>query len=136
MRHSYENLAITKLEELEGKSKELEITWAKFCEELKIQNEDTGETRKPDMNFVRVTIQKAQAQIQKNKDSKLGKAKSFFAMSAQVLDDHHYLFELLPTGDKYTSVFTGAFTAIVKVSYSQYPNGIILIMTTKGDSYA
>lgn len=76
-----------------------------------------AKNQKPDMNIVRLAIQNAQAQIQKNQDSKFGKVKAFFGTSAQVLDKHNYLFDLLPTGDKYTSVFTGALSAIVKVSY-------------------
>ena len=78
---------------------------------------------KPDINVARVAIESAQAQIQKNQDSKIGKVKAFFGKSAQVLDDYNYLFDLLPTGDKYTSVFTGALTAIVKVCYSSSQAG-------------
>lgn len=67
------------------------------------------------MNVARLAIQKAQAQIQKNQSSTFGKVKAFFSTSAQVLDNHNYLFDLLPSGDKYTSVFTGALSSIVKV---------------------
>lgn len=72
---------------------------------------------KPDMSVLRRSIQKAQGQIEANQDTKFGKVKSFFTKSAQSLDNHNYLFDLLPSGDKYTSVFTGAFSAVVKVRF-------------------
>jgi hypothetical protein len=89
----------------------------KFKEKLKVPDDGfVVKNQKPDMNITRLALQNARAQIQKNQDSKIGKIKAFFSKSAQVLNDHNYLFELLPTGDKHTSVFTGAFSAIVKVS--------------------
>ncbi|ESZ91572.1 hypothetical protein SBOR_8042 [Sclerotinia borealis F-4128] len=114
---NYDDPATKQLEELEAKSKELEVTWVKFKEKFKIPDDSVGvKNQKPDMNVARLAIQKAQAQIQKNQSSKFGKVKAFFRTSAQVLDSHNYLFDLLPSGEKYTSVFTGAFSSIVKAT--------------------
>ena len=93
-----------------------------------------AKNQKPDLNIALVAIQKAQAQIQKNQGSGFGKVKAFFGTSAQVLDNHNYLFKLLPTGDKYTSVFIGAFSAIVKVGFVSLSR-IKLILRTKGNNY-
>jgi hypothetical protein len=83
---------------------------------MKIANDSDGPVSvQPDINGLRRAIQKAQGQIQSSQDTKFGKVKSLFTKSAQVLDNHNYLFDLLPNGDKYTSVLTGAFSTVVKV---------------------
>jgi hypothetical protein len=115
---SYELDCATKLSELESKSLELQETWGKFTEKLKLANRnDVATTTKPDINVVRLAIQEAETQMQQKSHSKVGKVKSFFSKSTQSLDNYNYLFDLLPSGDKYTSVFVGAFSTIVKVQY-------------------
>ena len=69
--------------------------------------------------------------MQKNQDTALGKVKSLFSKSAQSLDNHNYLFDLLPSGDKYTSVFTGAFSAVVKVMFFSSQQGLRLMWDIK-----
>ncbi|KUJ11461.1 uncharacterized protein LY89DRAFT_786389 [Mollisia scopiformis] len=113
----YESICATKLLDLESKSLELQTTWVKFSTKLKLVDDSkVAATSKPDMNIVRSAIYSAQSKIQKDQSSKVGKVKAFFTKSIQCLDDHNYLFDLLPSGDKYTSVFTGAFSAIVKAT--------------------
>lgn len=114
---SYESICVTKLAELEIKSVELEVTWVKFQKKFKSDDGNGGSevTSKPDLEVVRSAIQTAQTQMEKKQGTTVGKFKSFFGRSAQSMDNHNYLFALLPSGDKYTSVFTGAFSAIVNV---------------------
>jgi outer membrane protein TolC len=114
------------------------VTWLKFIEKLKLTDENVAaNNEKPDMNIARLAIQKAQAQILKNKGSTFGRVKALFTTSAQVLDNHNYLFDLLPNGDKYTSVFTGTFSSIVKVRGIPLSSSRTeLIRRTKGDNYS
>jgi hypothetical protein len=103
----YESICQTKLQELESKSLELQQTWDTFVVKLRIANDNDGPVPvKPDMNVLRRAIEKAQAQIHKNQESKLSKVVTFFSKSAQSVDNHNYLFDLLPRWDKYTSLGT------------------------------
>ncbi|TGO60868.1 hypothetical protein BCON_0032g00640 [Botryotinia convoluta] len=53
--------------------------------------------------------------LQKKQKSKGAKVKNFLKRTVQSLENHKYFFALLPSGDKYTSVLTGAFSVLVKV---------------------
>lgn len=116
---------------LESRREELQVTWVEFTKKLKLSDD-----AKPNMNTVRVAIQQAQVKIQRNQESKIGRTKAFFGSSFEVLNEYNYLFDMLPTGDKYTSVFTGALTAIVKVNDVSWPmNHIRLTICRIGNSY-
>ncbi|CAG8980773.1 hypothetical protein HYALB_00012873 [Hymenoscyphus albidus] len=113
----YESIYNTKLSELESKSEEVKLHWHKFQSKLKLSEVDKIKTTsEPDMSVLRDAIKEAESQLQQKKESNLGKTKTFLNRSVSCLDKYHHLFDLLPTGDKYTSIFTGSLTAIVKIS--------------------
>ena len=53
------------------------------------------------------------------KESGFGKARDKFFTFCQTMSDHSYLFSVFPDGDKYTSLFTGVVSSIVKVGAPQ-----------------
>ncbi|CAG8951357.1 hypothetical protein HYFRA_00007268 [Hymenoscyphus fraxineus] len=113
----YESIYNNKLSELESKSEEVKLHWHKFQSKLKLSEVDKIKTTsEPDMSVLRDAIEEAESQLQQKKESNLGKTKTFLKRSVSCLDKYHYLFDLLPTGDKYTSIFTGSLTAIVKAT--------------------
>lgn len=81
---------------------------------------------KPDLSVVQSLLKEAQIKFKRSQKSKIGKAKHWFRSFFTILGEHNYLFDLLPTGDKYTSVVTGSFTAIVKAcaTYEEIGEGI------------
>lgn len=62
-----------------------------------------------------LTIQLQRDILQKKQESKGAKVKNFLKRTVQSLENHKYLFAMLPSGDKYTSVLTGSFSALIKV---------------------
>lgn len=80
----------------------------------------------PDLSVVQSLLKEAQIKFKRSQKSKIGKAKYWFRSFFTILGEHNYLFDLLPTGDRYTSVVTGSFTAIVKAcaTYEEIGEGI------------
>lgn len=81
---------------------------------------------KPDLSVVQSLLTEAQVRFKRSQKGKTGRAKHWFRSFFTILGEHNYLFDLLPTGDKYTSVVTGSFTAIVKAcaTYEEIGEGI------------
>jgi hypothetical protein len=103
------------LTKLETKRDELQKTWQKFADKLKVSGNDDVGVGKPNLDAIRTAIQQAESKLQKNRNSTTGQVKAFFTKTSQTLESHSYLFDLLPTGDRYASVFTGSFTTIINV---------------------
>ena len=104
-------------------SKELEKSWKRVLKELDKEKPARDVNRKlpqhqyekPSMNKLVELVAEARRKIAEKQDSKRGKAKVWFHKVAAGLNNHAYLFELLPSKDMYTSVLIGAFTACIKV---------------------
>lgn len=56
----------------------------------------------------------------KRKKGRSGKAMTFFHKFCDTLDSHSSLIKLLPDGNEYVSVFTGALNAIIKVCHLEF----------------
>jgi hypothetical protein len=101
---------------LDTKRDELQRTWTKFAEKLKVKGNDDVGIGKPNLGAIRTAIHQAENKLQRRRGSTVGNVKSFLIKTAQSVETHSYLFELLPKGDRYASVFTGSFTTIINVS--------------------
>jgi hypothetical protein len=103
----------------------LEDTWQKFQKKLCPSHKLKQQNEKPSVAVVLKSVQEAQASWQKHREqTKAGKAKMVFEWVAQSLNNHNYLFDLMPKGDKYTSILVGAFSAVVKVRASLHNSSL------------
>ncbi|KAF7886496.1 uncharacterized protein EAF01_011174 [Botrytis porri] len=98
-------------------SEELSVAWRNLEDKLKLDKSGVPITSGNNgTDILLLTIQLQQDILQKKQESKGAKVKTFLKRTVQSLENHKYLFALLPSGDRYTSVFTGAFSALVKAS--------------------
>ncbi|KAF7950568.1 uncharacterized protein EAE97_002120 [Botrytis byssoidea] len=106
-----------KLSYLEGKSDKLSVAWRNFEDKLKLDKAGVPTTNGNNgTDILLLTIKLQRVILQKKQESKGAKVKNFLKRNVQSLENHKYLFALLPSGDKYTSALTGAFSTIVKAS--------------------
>ncbi|KAF5867747.1 uncharacterized protein Bfra_010717 [Botrytis fragariae] len=107
----------SKLSNLEEKSDKLSVAWRNLEDKLKLDKTGVPATSANNgTDILLLTIQLQRDILQKKRESKGAKVKNFLKRTIQSLENHKYLFALLPSGDKYTSVLTGAFSALVKAS--------------------
>lgn len=73
-----------------------------------------------------LTIQELTSQVQNDmqawaskRESGYGKARTRIQNFLSVMNDHSYLFSVIPNGDKYTSLVTGVISSVVKVCASR-----------------
>lgn len=75
-----------------------------------------NEIENPSVGKLLELVKEAEKEFEaKLRDTKRGRAKSWFFNFARRVNNHKYLLDMLPLGDKYTSVLTGGFTACIKV---------------------
>lgn len=106
---------------------ELEKSWEQVLQEIakkdgkkkhqQNQPNQSNDNPKPNIETVLKLVAGAQNKLEEKHRTKTGKVKGWFRGLGQSFSNHSYLFDLLPTGDKYTSVLVGSFTALVKVRY-------------------
>ncbi|TGO14769.1 hypothetical protein BTUL_0048g00070 [Botrytis tulipae] len=107
----------SKLSNLEEKSDKLSVAWRNLEDKLKLDKAGVPTTNGNNgTDILLLTIKLQRDILQKKQESKGAKVKNFLKRTVQSLENHKYLFALLPSGDKYTSVLTGAFSAIIKAS--------------------
>jgi DNA topoisomerase VI subunit B len=111
---------------LEKVTDELEDSWKKVAKELNkeehtrdISRRNTDE--KPDINKLAKLMKDAQKKITDKRETKMGKAKEWFHRVVGTLNSHTWLFDILPSNDKYFSVLVGALTACIKVGVESLP---------------
>ncbi|KAK3322846.1 hypothetical protein B0H66DRAFT_620668 [Apodospora peruviana] len=68
----------------------------------------------PRLDSLLHAAQDAEAAWEKKKESGIGKAKSAIENFMETMNNHSYLFSIIPSGDKYTSLITGVMTSITK----------------------
>ncbi|OKL61127.1 hypothetical protein UA08_03089 [Talaromyces atroroseus] len=101
-------------------TKELDDSWKKVIEELnkklgqKIDLTELLEHPTPDK--LEGIVRQAQDSFQERKLTKGGTVKEWVHKIARRINNHRYLLDMLPTGDKYLSILTGGLTACVKAS--------------------
>ncbi|KAF7502672.1 hypothetical protein GJ744_005285 [Endocarpon pusillum] len=97
--------------------KELAKGWEQFQSVLpKAKRTAAIERSIPEPSSIWTEVETAQQEWERKKDSRFGQAKANFSSFCQTLDEHSYLFSILPNGDKYTCLFTGVISSIVKVT--------------------
>ncbi|THV50274.1 hypothetical protein BGAL_0157g00090 [Botrytis galanthina] len=107
----------SKLSNLEEKSDKLSVAWKNLEGKLKLDKAGAPITSANNgTDILLLTIQLQRDILQKKQESKGAKVKNFLKRTVQSLENHKYLFALLPSGDKYTSVLTGSFSALIKAS--------------------
>lgn len=104
--------------DLEERKEGMAKRWKEFNSSLKIGVILTENDDPPHVNTLLQAVGAAEEEWTKRKESGLGKTKSAVENFLNTLNDHSYLFSIIPNGDKYTSLITGVITSVVKVSLS------------------
>lgn len=102
--------------ELEKECKTLKEAWEDF--RLKIPEADRQlpiYQGVPNIWTVKQSVALAEQEWAAKKETGVGKAKDYFFSFCETLDTHSQMFRIFPQGDKYTSLFTGVISSIVKV---------------------
>lgn len=98
-------------------SRKLINTWKRFSPELfSVEGEEfrTPSEYKLTLDTLRDTILQAE---RRREAKKRGWVKERFLNFIDMMDNHKYLLEFIPKGDKYVSLFTGVISSVVKVSF-------------------
>jgi hypothetical protein len=102
---------------LEKECKELAEIWADFQSRLPEADQQLPLNQGlPNIRTVKTTVEAAARNWEAKKESGFGKAKDYLFKFCDTLVAHSELFSIFPQGDKYTSLFTGVLSSIVKVS--------------------
>ncbi|KAF1352516.1 hypothetical protein BDV97DRAFT_412340 [Delphinella strobiligena] len=96
--------------ELDAVVEELDNEWRKVISELSkkagVQDRQAKLSPKYDqkdrLNVIYALIEESQSRMVARRETRVGKIKAWFHKVAESLNSHKYLFDLLPSGDKYT----------------------------------
>lgn len=96
--------------------KNLVQTWTEFERCLPQSNKGLPATRGPP-NFItiRAAVDETVREWESKREKGFGRVRAGFYQFCGVLDVHSELFSFFPKGDKYTSLFSGVISSIVKV---------------------
>jgi hypothetical protein len=104
---------------LEKECKELIEVWADFQSHLPKADQQLPLNQDLlNIGTVKKAVEAVAQDWEAKKESKFGKAKDYLFKFCDTLVAHSELFSIFPQGDKYTSLFTGVLSSIVKVSSS------------------
>lgn len=98
---------------LHAEAKEAAELWR--CLELDIGDLAGRGDQIPTVETLWAAVRQAQAQWEKKREKGFGRARAQLFSFLETMDEHKYLFSIIPNGDKYTSLITGVVTSIVKV---------------------
>ncbi|KAF7555178.1 hypothetical protein G7Z17_g2378 [Cylindrodendrum hubeiense] len=102
---------------LEKQRKELVETWDTFQHLFHGDGESVRPPNSiPTIETLRVAINQAQGAWLAKKTKGFGKAKDRFFDFLDTMNDHSYLFKVIPSGDKYISLITGVVSSVVTAS--------------------
>ncbi|CZR56709.1 uncharacterized protein PAC_06598 [Phialocephala subalpina] len=109
--------------DLQIQAKEAAELWRKL--KLNIEDVKTLDGGPPTVETLWETVHEAQGKWDTKKEKGFGKAKAQFFSFLETMDNHKFLFSVIPNGDKYTSLLTGVVSSIVKasVNYEQVADG-------------
>ena len=117
------------LEPLAAQCREVAKIWkgfqAFFPEAKEGEVSTVGASNIPTLDHLLRAVQRAEADWEQKKKTGLGKAKGRFRDFLETMDDHSYLFSVIPDGDKYTSLITGIVTSVVKVRLARQKSVVI-----------
>lgn len=94
--------------------------WKKAIEDLiEKRGDDSKDLAKliknPTPERLEAVVRRAQNELEAKTHTKVGRVKGWFGKVAGRINNHKYLLDMLPSGDKYTSVLIGGLTACIKV---------------------
>ncbi|KAF3022529.1 hypothetical protein E8E14_012193 [Neopestalotiopsis sp. 37M] len=96
----------------------LEDAWKKIVKKTQQNEKTTNEEQDKEPQLTKAyfdnIVNDCQKKLQYRDKDKWARTKNWFRKTSGTLNNHNYLFALLPTGDKYTSIITGTFTVLVK----------------------
>ncbi|KAK8115438.1 hypothetical protein PG984_011940 [Apiospora sp. TS-2023a] len=100
---------------LEKECRNLVETWKKFQDLFPgVGTSDILFNEYPSIDTLRKAVRGAVEEWEENKEKGVGKARIFLTKYCDTLLAHSQLFSIIPQGDKYTSVFTGVVSSLVK----------------------
>ncbi|KAK8158522.1 hypothetical protein IWX90DRAFT_2630 [Phyllosticta citrichinensis] len=111
--------------EVDEISQELEKSWSRVLKHVNKNNKKKRhlfvreEYEKPSMEQLRKLLDESHKEMEKGKETKRGRAKSWVVKVLDTLGQYEYLFAMLPKDDKYSFLFVGAFTASVKAAQTR-----------------
>lgn len=76
----------------------------------------------PTISTLKQAVVQAENAMKAKKLNGFGLLKDRFHSLIQTLDDHKYMFAIIPQGDRYVSLFTGVVSFIAKVSGLSRPD--------------
>ena len=88
--------------------------WTKFHSRFKLGNIPVGDGP-PTIETLQKAVQNSQNDWTERKESGFGKVKMKIENFLNTMNDHSYLFNVIPSGDKYVSLITGVISSVVKV---------------------
>ncbi|KAL8400779.1 hypothetical protein RB594_000974 [Gaeumannomyces avenae] len=94
----------------------LRETWKKFHVHFDLGDVDQLARNPPTVLTLRQAVGEAQTAWAGKKTAGFGKAKERLESFVGTLHDYSFLFSLIPSDDKYTSLITGTISSIVKIS--------------------
>ncbi|KAK6224198.1 hypothetical protein LQW54_000347 [Pestalotiopsis sp. IQ-011] len=103
---------------LDELAKDLDDVWKRLIKKIQ-QNEKTpGTTASRELDPTKDgrnrIIKECETKLLSRDKIRWAKTKAWFRKTASTVNNHNYLFALIPAGDKYTYIITGSFTALVK----------------------
>ena len=101
---------------LETQRAEMVGTWQEFNHLFETESDSAQlPGRVPTIETLYKAIDQAQGAWLAKKAKGWGRAKERFLEFSNTMDDHSYLFSVIPSGDKYISLITGVVSSVVKV---------------------
>ncbi|RAK92303.1 hypothetical protein BO79DRAFT_277072 [Aspergillus costaricaensis CBS 115574] len=118
---SSSSIAFAESDELKEITKELEEMWKKAIEDLiEKRGDDSKDLAKlindPTPERLEAIVRRAQNELEAKTHTKVGRVKGWINKVAGRINNHKYLLDMLPSGDKYTSVLIGGLTACIKAT--------------------
>ncbi|KAI1460022.1 hypothetical protein F4805DRAFT_454962 [Annulohypoxylon moriforme] len=104
----------TSVASLQAEAREAADLWKRL--KLDIDGLGTRGDQIPTVETLWAAVLQAQVQWENKKEKGFGRAKVHFFSFLETMDEHKYLFSIIPNGDKYTCLITGVVTSIVKAS--------------------
>ncbi|KAK2758236.1 hypothetical protein FQN54_004080 [Arachnomyces sp. PD_36] len=113
------------ISELVKVADKLEVSWKDVIKDLntnkRTKDLNINELENPSVDKLLELVKKAEGEIEaKLRDTKRGRVKSWFFTFSRRINNHKFLLDMLPVGDKYTSVLTGGFTACIKAAMAHH----------------
>jgi hypothetical protein len=99
---------------LERQCMEAAKTWKEFKKNFPELSAE-GDSRVPTIETLQDQVVAAQRKWASQRNKGFGKAKEQTMSFLESLEGHKALFSVIPSGDKYTSLFTGVVSSVVKV---------------------